>query len=479
MLKQSKIIIIGIKNINIFWFRQDLRIMDNPGLYHACLDGKVTPIYILDNTNNHQQLGGASKVWLYESLKKLNEKLKNKMLFFSGDPEEIIKDIIIKHKPKEFYWNRMYDQWSIGRDKKIKSLLLKNNINVNTYNASMLVEPWKSLKDDDTPYKVFTPFYRKTYLSNEFDIKLYKSPNLDNLIELNNSKFLLDSLNLMTDHKWVQKLLKQWSIGEEEAHKKLKKFLKTKAENYKEGRNYPAHNKVSFLSPHIHFGEISPKYIWIETSKNTMNNDLAHFLSELGWREFSYYLLYHFPNLPNENLQKKFNRFPWNNNKKLLNLWKKGLTGYPIVDAGMRELYQTGYMNNRVRMIVASFLVKNLLIHWNEGQKWFWECLFDADLANNSASWQWVAGSGADAAPYFRIFNPVLQAKKFDPDGKYIKKFVPELKNLENKYLFAPWEVDDKILKSRNIILGSNYPKPIVDLKESRNIALKAFETLV
>ena len=231
----------------------------------------------------------------------------------------------------------------------------------------------------------------------------------------------------------------------------------------------------------MHFGEISPNEVWYKaksTGDSETSKDLDHFLSELGWREFSYNLLFHFPGLPKENLQEKFNNFPWKKDSDLLTKWQKGLTGYPIIDAGMRELWQTGYMHNRIRMIVGSFLVKNLLLHWHEGEKWFWDCLIDADLASNSASWQWVAGSGADAAPYFRIFNPITQANRFDPQGEYILKFIPELKELPIKYLFSPWEAPEEILKSANVTLGVDYPKPIVDLKESRDAALEAFSTI-
>jgi len=232
----------------------------------------------------------------------------------------------------------------------------------------------------------------------------------------------------------------------------------------------------------MHYGEISPNQVWhkaqLKRNVSEIKNDLEHFLSELGWREFSYNLLYHFPSLPKENLQKKFDKFPWTDNMALFDKWKKGITGYPIVDAGMRELWQTGYMHNRVRMIVGSFLVKNLLLDWRKGERWFWDCLIDADLASNSASWQWVAGSGADAAPYFRIFNPVTQGNRFDPDGDYIRKYVPELDNLPNKFISSPWEAPMEVLESSNVILGVNYPYPIVNLKESREKALSAFSTL-
>ena len=238
---------------------------------------------------------------------------------------------------------------------------------------------------------------------------------------------------------------------------------------------------VSQLSPYLHFGEISPNKVWYESNKYKdiySEKDVSHFQSELAWREFSYYLLFHFPHIINENLQSKFDNFEWDNNLQNLERWKKGETGYPIIDAGMRELWNTGYMHNRVRMIVGSFLVKNLLLHWKSGERWFWDCLVDADLASNTASWQWVAGTGADAAPYFRIFNPVTQGVKFDPQGEYIKKHVPELKDLDIKYLYSPWEASTQELEKANIFLGQNYPHPIIDLKDSRNKALENFSNL-
>ena len=273
-----------------------------------------------------------------------------------------------------------------------------------------------------------------------------------------------------------------WEPGEAGAQKKLYDFLDDGLLGYKEGRNFPSKKNVSQLSPHIHHGEVSPNQVWYAAKQKEdetgIEKDLAHFLSELGWREFSYNLLYHFPSLPRENLQKKFDNFPWQKNEVFSEKWKKGFTGYPIVDAGMRELWQTGYMHNRVRMIVGSFLVKNLLLHWHEGEEWFWDCLIDADLASNSASWQWVAGSGADAAPYFRIFNPISQGIKFDPEGEYTKKFLPELKDLPIKYLYSPWEAPTAVLEQANVRLGENYPQPIVDLKESREKALSAFDQI-
>jgi len=308
---------------------------------------------------------------------------------------------------------------------------------------------------------------------------LPKPPNLY-LADYNNFTKIED-LKLLPEISWYNKLEEHWSIGEEGALQRFTNFFNEGLDDYKEGRNFPSRLNVSRLSAHLHFGEISPNYLWHkiksqELVKYNVNNET--FCSELGWREFSYYLLYHFPMLPNKNLNNKFDSFPWQHNLQLLTSWQKGETGIPIVDAGMRELWQTGYIHNRVRMIVGSLLVKNLRVHWQHGENWFWDCLVDADLANNSASWQWIAGCGADAAPYFRIFNPVLQGEKFDTNGQYTRKFVPELKLLPDKYLFKPWEAPDIILNYAGITLGKNYPKPIINLNQSRINALEAYKSL-
>lgn len=270
-----------------------------------------------------------------------------------------------------------------------------------------------------------------------------------------------------------------WTPGEQGAKQRLQAFLETGIRDYKTGRNRPDQEFVSRLSPHLHFGEISPhqvRHAVKSLDDNPENSaDISHFLSELGWREFSYYLLYHWPKLPRENLQTTFDRFPWREDMESLTRWQRGQTGYPIVDAGMRELWRTGYIHNRVRMIVASFLVKNLLLHWHHGADWFWDTLVDADLANNSAGWQWVAGCGADAAPYFRIFNPVTQGQKFDPDGRYVRRYVPELDALPARFIHNPWDAPASLLKQAGITLGESYPYPTVDLKASRERALAAF----
>jgi deoxyribodipyrimidine photo-lyase len=286
----------------------------------------------------------------------------------------------------------------------------------------------------------------------------------------------------MPSKRWYDGIAEAWKPGEAGALERLESFLDEGIRNYKEDRNRPDLENVSRLSPHLHFGEISPHQVWhaANSLKATggLENDIDHFLSELGWREFSYSLLYHWPALPHNNLQGKFDRFPWREDPASLRRWQRGQTGYPIVDAGMRELWQTGYMHNRVRMIVGSFLVKNLLLHWHQGEAWFWDTLVDADLANNSASWQWIAGCGADAAPYFRIFNPVTQGRKFDPNGVYVRRLVPEIAALPDKFLHSPWEAPAPVLAGVGIELGSDYPRPMVDLKASRERALEAFRSI-
>ena len=467
------------KNIIIHWFRQDLRLCDNPSLFEAAKQGVVLPIYILDDDNpGLYQMGGASRWWLHRSLQALNRSLKGSLVIHNGDPKKILLDLVSENKIKGVFWNRCYEPWRIRRDTEIKNLLEARNIKTKSFNGSLLWEPWDALKKDGAPYKVFTPYYRKGCLNAVPPRKpLGKPKNLNLYVELVNG-LSIDNLKLLPAINWHEKLASYWRIGETNAQKTLEDFKDSRLNNYKKNRNYPALSNVSRLSPHLHFGEISPNQIWYDIKIKKESDSINHFLSEIGWREFSHNLLYHFPDLPYNNLQDKFDRFPWLENADYLRCWQTGQTGYPLVDAGMRELWETGYMHNRLRMVVASFLVKNLLLHWHHGEKWFWDCLLDADLANNSASWQWVAGCGADAAPYFRIFNPCIQGQKFDPDGSYTKRFVPELKSMPNKYLFNPWEAPDAILQKADVLLGKDYPMPIVNLKLSRLRALEAFMSM-
>ena len=469
----------------IHWFRQDLRLADNPALNAAANKGSVLPIYILDDQNSgNNRMGEASRWWLHCSLLELDKSLNGNLCIFKGDPKKIIAELATAINATGIFWNRCYEPWRISRDKLIKADLIAKGINVESYNGSLLWEPWDVLKTDNTPYKVFTPFYRKGCLnarSPRQPLPIPKNLRTKNINDFDlRLKFTFESglehLNLLPTKGWHHSLEKNWSIGEKSAQTRLKNFLATGIYNYKDGRNFPSKPNVSRLSGHLHWGEISPNSIWHAAKEiKKPEKSIDHFLSELGWREFSHSLLFHFPNLPTECLQHKFNNFPWEQNPIALEKWQKGKTGYPIVDAGMRELWQTGYMHNRVRMIVGSFLVKNLLIHWHHGEAWFWDTLIDADLANNSASWQWIAGCGADAAPYFRIFNPITQSERFDPEGIYIRNYIPELKKLPNKYLFAPWEAPSSVLSDAGILIGENYPKPICDLKKSRESALAAF----
>jgi deoxyribodipyrimidine photo-lyase len=296
----------------------------------------------------------------------------------------------------------------------------------------------------------------------------------------------VDDLRLRpTKPDWAKEMATLWTPGEAGARMQLGRFLEGAVKGYGDNRNRPDRISTSRLSPHLRFGEIGPRQIWHATRAafesghaSAKAYDVEKFLTEIGWREFSYHLLHQFPELANSNFQPKFDAFPWLDDAKALNAWQRGLTGYPIVDAGMRELWRTGWMHNRVRMIVGSFLVKHLLIDWRRGEDWFWDTLVDADPASNAASWQWVAGSGADAAPYFRIFAPVLQGEKFDPNGDYVRKYVPELAKLPKQHIHKPWAAPHPVLASAGITLGRDYPHPIVNHEDARKRALAAFKSI-
>lgn len=467
-----------MKKRAIHWFRQDLRLSDNPALTKATTHGSILPIYILDEENaGEYTMGGASRWWLHHSLKSLNASLGDTLSVYKGHPNDILNDLITRFNVEAVYWNRCYEPWRINRDTNIKERLKTAKIAVHTYNGSLLWEPWNIKKKDKTPYKVFTPFYRKGCLKADIPREPLPKPEDANYV-LDQAHIGIDQLGLLPKINWGSQLGLHWEIGEAGACKRFKTFMDEGRYYYKEGRNLPAKAYVSRLSPYLHLGEISPNQLLHAVRHLGNDKHIDHFCSELGWREFAYSQLYYNPELPRKNLQSKFDNFPWVKNVDYLRAWQKGQTGVPMVDAGMRELWQTGYMHNRVRMIVASFLVKNLRLHWHHGERWFWDTLVDADLANNSASWQWVAGCGADAAPYFRIFNPVKQGQKFDPDGSYIRKYIPKIAALPDKYLFSPWEAPEFILERAGIKLGSTYPKPIVDLKQSREAALEAFQSL-
>lgn len=468
----------------IVWFRQDLRLADNPALTEAAKTGApVLPVYILDDKNaDLWKMGSASRWWLHYSLHALNANLSGSLACFNGDASKILPTLVKSNNVKAIYWNRCYEPWRIARDTGIKKILEELGIEARAFNAGLLIEPWSVKKSDGSPYRVFTPFFRKGLLGQGDPLPPLPAPKAKSFFCPPSKSLSIDQLNLLPKIQWGKKMEAYWTIGEKGAQARLKDFLDNGLQGYKEGRNYPDRNNVSRLSPHIHFGEISPRTVWHAVRQRMLAERLETdgdcYLSELGWREFSYNLLYCNPDLPEKPLQRKFENLPWDKDPKALHAWKMGQTGYPIVDAGMRELWETGWMHNRVRMIAASFLIKDLMLPWQEGEKWFWDCLVDADLANNAASWQWVAGCGADAAPYFRIFNPVTQGEKFDPAGNYIRRFIPELAKLPDKYIHRPWEAPENTLSTAGVILGKTYPKPIIDHAAARERALESFKSL-
>jgi deoxyribodipyrimidine photo-lyase len=470
--------------VTIHWFRQDLRLADNPALSAAAQAGTVLPVYILDDYHSAEwAMGSASRWWLHHALTHLNESLGGRLLVLRGDPLQVLPALARQVQANTVFWNRCYEPWRIARDKQIKESLQTESITVCSHNASLLWEPWQILKSDNKPYQVFTPFYRRGCLRATPPRSPLPRPSSLQIRQIAGmGQGSIDALALLPTIPWDHVMKNTWHVGEAAASARLRSFLAEGLRGYKEGRNFPQRPHVSRLSPHLHFGEISPNQVWTEAERVGMeqglDEDLDCFQSELGWREFAFSLLYHQPTLSRVAIQRKFEHFPWIDDPVLLSAWQKGQTGFPLVDAGMRELWQTGYMHNRVRMVAGSFLVKNLLLHWHRGEEWFWDCLVDADLAANSASWQWIAGCGADAAPYFRVFNPVTQSKRFDPEGGYIRRYVPELARLPDKYLHDPASAPVPILNAAGITLGVHYPHPIVDLKTSRERALAAFRSL-
>ena len=463
----------------ILWFRKDLRLDDNPALLEASKHRKIIPLFIFDrNLDEYQNIGEASHWWLENSLISLDLDLKQNLSILEGDSLVVIKNLIKEEEIKYIYWNRCYEPDRIVADTLIKKEIQNLNVIVKSFNSALLWEPWKIQNKNGSFYKVFTPFFKKGCLESAQPRKPINKPENVLFSKPNKKSYIYNFRYQNKKNKWYSKFKNIWSVSEVAAKSTFKIFLKNGAKDYSQGRNHPYKNSVSKISPYLHWGQISPFRIWHDAKDKMSGAHQETFLSELGWREFSYHLLYHCPHINKQNLKKQFDKLDWNVNDKLLSKWKHGKTGFPIVDAGMRELWETGYMHNRLRMITASFLVKNLLIHWKQGEKWFWNCLLDADLANNNASWQWVAGTGSDAAPFFRIFNPITQGQKFDKNALYIRKYIPEISKLPNEFIFTPWLADKKNLEDANITLGVDYPYPIIDYVESRKRALDAFKKI-
>jgi len=461
-----------LENPIIVWFRSDLRVADNPALTRAAKTGKpIIPLYILE-TDCKKPWGAASQWWLHYSLIELTSDL-GELVLRKGKAKDILATIIKETGADHIVWNRRYEKDRIDIDTDIKSSLADDSLMVESFKANLLNEPWEVKTKTNGYYKVFTPYWRAARDGFQPDnpLQVPKSPNFYKDIQSDN---LDDWCLLPSKPDWGAKIKPFWSPGSKGAHERVKHFLSGPVDDYTDDRNRPDKEGTSRLSPHLAFGEISPREIWHACEEQEAAAE--KFLSEVGWREFSYNLLYYNPDLATESFRPDFNAFPWEKNDHALECWQQGQTGYPFVDAGMRQLWQTGWQHNRVRMVTASFLIKHLLIDWREGEKWFWDTLVDADPANNTASWQWVAGSGADAAPYFRIFNPFTQGEKFDRTGDYVRKFVPELKDLPEKYLNRPWEAPEDVLEEAGVVLGKTYPKPIVDHKLARERALAAYK---
>ncbi|WP_417581339.1 cryptochrome/photolyase family protein [Pelagibacterium sp.] len=456
----------------LVWLRNDLRIGDNPALAAALKnDAPVHAVYVLEQDKGLRALGGAAKAWLHESLKVLNSDLAGRgvrLHYCEGESKTLIPELVGTTAAERVYWNRRYDPGGRAHDSALKTGLRADGIEVESFNGSLLIEPWDIATKQGTPYGVFTPFWNA----------LRDKPIAEPIGRIEKHEPIdPPALELGITPGWADGMMAHWSVGENRAKHMLTDFLDDLLVNYPRDRDVPRKHGTSQMSPHLRFGEISPRQIWFAVrhlidAKPAMAEAGGKFLSELAWREFSYHLLYHRENIANHSMQERFDAIDWRSDTSALHAWQKGQTGIPIVDAGMRQLWQTGWMHNRVRMLTGSLLTKNLLIDWRKGERWFWDTLVDADPANNPASWQWVAGCGADAAPYFRIFNPVTQGEKFDPDGEYVRRWVPELKDLPDKWVHKPWMADAGVKDKAGLKLGATYPEPIVDLKASRSRAL-------
>ncbi len=469
----------------IFWFRQDLRTVDLPGLNAAAATGRpVLPLYILDTQTPGQWApGGASRWWLHHSLAALSEALcecGTQLVLRKGNSVDVLDEIIEESGADAVYCSRQYEPWAGELEQTLHGHFQPRGIEFKRFPGHLLHEPGSVRTGNGDPFRVFTPFWRACRALEEPPEPralpadtLWQTPPPA-------SEALSDWQLLPRQPDRAAGWHSLWQPGAQGARTRLQRFLSERVADYADKRDLPGVAATSGLSPHLHYGEISPRSIWHATrsaaaGETHLQKAADKFLAELGWREFSYHLLNFFPDIPTTSFKPAFEDFPWAGTEAQLKAWQEGRTGYPIVDAGMRELWATGYMHNRVRMVTASFLTKHLLIDWRLGERWFWDALVDADLASNSCGWQWVAGSGADAAPYFRIFNPTLQGEKFDPDGHYVRHWVPELAQLPDKYLHKPGAAPAAVLRDAGVTLGESYPEPLVEHRAAREAALAAY----
>jgi deoxyribodipyrimidine photo-lyase len=463
----------------ILWFRRDLRLADHRALTAAVASGRpVLPLHILDAT-----IGGAARWWLHRSLASLAASLAARgaaLVLRRGDPLEVLSGLAREYGVAEVFTSRLYEPAEADMERRLHASLAERGCSLRRFRGALLFEPEEIATGQGTPFKVFTPFWKACRAAPDPGEPLPAPARIEGGAGVASER-LEDWQLLPTRPDWAGGLRATWRPGEAGAGDRLETFIDTALAGYAEGRDRPGVNGTSRLSPHLHFGEISPRQVWHRIGADPALADrpgsLA-FLRELGWREFSAHLLHHFPHITTEPFRPELAAFPWHDDAEALQRWQRGRTGYPIVDAGMRELWQTGWMHNRVRMIVASFLTKDLLIHWREGAAWLADTLVDADLASNTASWQWVAGSGADAAPYFRVFNPVLQGETFDPDGVYVRRHVPELAKLPDRYIHRPWTAPRDVLAACGVRLGETYPHPMIDHDLARARALDSYRQI-
>jgi deoxyribodipyrimidine photo-lyase len=449
----------------LVWLRNDLRLTDNPALTAGVEAAEtVIALYVHERTEGIRAPGGAARWWLHQSLEILGKGLADSgitLVVRSGDSHHTVLATAHEFDAKAVFWNRRYGPGERVVDATIKDALKSDGISAESFAANVLIEPWEIATGQGKPYSVFTPFWKT--LKTQAIAPPLPAPEPSEPVA----------------PKWAAKFAPHWSIGEAAARAALEQFLDGKVIDYPHGRDIPARDATSLLSPHLRFGEISPRQVWHVAmarahAEPRLHEKIDKFLSELAWRDFNYHQLYHRADITTQPMQPKYGALAWRHAPDELAAWRKGLTGWPIVDAGMRELWETGYMHNRVRMLVASLLSKNLLLDWRLGEEWFWDCLLDADVASNPGNWQWVAGCGLDASPYFRIFNPVIQGERFDRAGDYVRRWVPELKRLPENWIHKPSEAPPAVLRAAGVELGRDYPKPVVDLKLSRQRALEA-----
>lgn len=470
---------------SIMWFRQDLRIRDNAALDAAIArGGAVVPVYVWTPEEEWDwRPGAAARWWLRHSLLELSSSLKSlgsKLIVRRGDPARILNDVVNETGATAVFFNRRFEPTASRGDRRVMSSLATRGIDVHPFNDSLLFDPAEVRNRAGAPFRVFTPFWKHLLTLDDPGRRSPAHGWIPGPAVWPRSARITDKRILATDGA-SNALHEVWAPGELGAQKAMHEFTGGATESYARHRDHPGENGTSRLSPHLRHGELSPRRVWYEVSRargSSTGLESDPFLRQLAWREFGYHLLHHFPDSPVAPMRESFRAFPWKEDEEALRLWRAGRTGYPIVDAGMRELMTTGWMHNRVRMVAASFLVKHLMVHWLEGARWFWERLVDADLASNTMGWQWVAGCGADAAPYFRVFNPVAQGRKFDAHGEYVRRWIPELAGLPDEYLHAPWTAPLSVLKEARVDIGRNYPAPVVDHAFARERALDAYESI-